>query len=198
MNTTIVLLPTSQKELDTAVQVIKNNYKFFIVTEEDAGLEIKPEYINEPKNTICVPKGSSFAQKANIARQLICPSTDILIFLSNANEVEITEEWVESRVKAFRIEKVIGIIGKLFSMDIDKQIKLEEKMLTNLIISPEEFAARCKLQDGALRLVDKNSFSTTTKVWDKIGGLALDSEDPVSEYCCRIQSLGYGLLPQPQ
>lgn len=191
MKTAIILTPSTVEELTATVQKLQilpeefDSAEIVVVAEDSSG------FTNEA--TIVVPDGLNFSKKANIARQLISDDVKALLFISDKDL--ITQEWVEGRLKAFSIEFIIGVVGKLYTVEEEVEKAIEEKLLSLLNITPEELSKRAKLPEGKFRVVDHANFSTTVDLWDKIGGLP-QSIDPVSEYCIRAQALGFGILPQ--
>jgi hypothetical protein len=199
--TTIVLLPETIKEflnLFLALPDSSDQFGYEVVAVFPKLSEDERATLNNLVVTYAeVPFSLSFGQKANIARNLSSLDSKYLLFLDKNSPV--SEKWLKDRVHAFEVEKTIGIIGKLGPVvSAENERKLFQRLIRFVHINQQDFKSKCCLPDGTIRQVEPETMSTTTALWDMLGGLAVSGDLPVVEYCVRAQSIGYGILPQPK
>jgi len=198
--TAIVVTPSSMKEFYKIADELKDKSGGFEY-ELIAVLEYS-EVDDNDKMGKCiwceVPSSTSITAKRNIGRYLVSEGTKYLIFLGE-KELPINKKWLTDRIRGFEVEPVLGIIGKLAEpVDMKIQDTLLKKLRNFIHILDEDFYERCCLKDKTFRYVEEDSIATTVKVFDLIGGFSVTAEYPNLEYNARVQSLGYGLLPQPE
>jgi len=134
--------------------------------------------------------------KRNIGRQLISKGVKQIVFFQGD---DLPQGFQEKYLQPFKLEKTIGITGVLTNnMSEQTRDEIMYKFLEPgwLLLLEEDFKARCYIPNtNQIRCVDNGLMATSVVVFDKVGGYNVNSDFPLEEYQCRVQCLGYEILP---
>lgn len=196
METAIVLTPNSSEELFTSLAKITESIDIIdkVLLIIVGSKEVLSMHEDTSNLNLIITEEDSIVRRQNMARQAAKKDIKYLLFLGM--DEQISKEELERRIKFLEVEQLIGVVGdKAEVKDEFTQKTITHKLLTLLTLDKEEFDKRCCDEDGKMKSVRPDTLLTTVKMWDKIGGFPIDSEDSYSEYCARVQALGYTLFP---